>query len=368
MVYLTFFFICYTSGGTIDIAVHETQLDGKVKELYKANGGAWGGCYVDKLYEKMLGDIFGHDFITYYKQSQAENWLEMMIDFEKRKKAVQPDGTTTINISMGYTFVTKFEEITGRKFTCAVEESSVSGIKFSSGTLRISASKMASLFDEVIQKIQQHIKDLLEQQALRSIKYIFLVGGFGECTILQNMIQQQFGRSRTTLIPDDASLCVLKGAVIHGHRLVEISSRVSKYTYAVGKSREFIPGKDNEKFRKVSKGTGLSRRSFLRSLVNVGESLAPGTIRSTTVHPHTPDKRELKFVLYYSEDILSNESHPTDANVYKLSKVTIDSPDTAQGKDRQFRVSIVFGGTEIYFIVKEEGKENVVATTIDFDI
>ena len=182
------------------------------------------------------------------------------------------------------------------------------------------------------------------------------------------MIQQQFGSGRTILIPGEASMCVLKGAVIHGQRLLDITSRISKYTYAVGKSREFIPGKDDEKLRMVSKETGSSRQSFLRILVNAGESVAPGTVRSTTVHPHTPDKTELNFVLYYSEDSLSNESHPTDANVYKLSKVTIHSPDTAQGKDRRFRVSIIFGGTEIHFIVKEDGKENVVSTTIDFDI
>ena len=37
------------TGGTIDITVHEVQSDGHLKELYNANGGAWGGAFVDKV-------------------------------------------------------------------------------------------------------------------------------------------------------------------------------------------------------------------------------------------------------------------------------------------------------------------------------
>ena len=323
---------------------------------------------MDELYEEMLCDIFGNGFIKTFKENQAGQWLEMMINFETRKKTAQPDGKTNINIPLSHSFVSNYEKIQGKNIASAFEESSVSGVKWSSGMLCISASKIGSLFDKVLQNTHEHIKYLLEQQVLSSIKYIFLVGGFGECASFQRMIEENFGSGRTILIPYEASLCVLKGAVRHGHRLVEISSRISKYTYAIGKSREFVPGKDDEKFRMVSKGTGSSRRSFLRILVNAGESLAPGTIRTTTIHPHNPDKTELNFVLYYSEDILSKDAHPTDANVQKLSKVTIHSPDTKQGKDRKFRAIISFGGTEIQFTVKEDGKDNVVSTTIDFDI
>ena len=45
------------SGGTVDITVHEVLADGNVRELYKANGGPWGGksvndaflCFLDGL-------------------------------------------------------------------------------------------------------------------------------------------------------------------------------------------------------------------------------------------------------------------------------------------------------------------------------
>lgn len=51
------------SGGTVDITVHETQTDGTVRELYKANGGPWGGTNVDKAFIEFLEDIAGKDVI-----------------------------------------------------------------------------------------------------------------------------------------------------------------------------------------------------------------------------------------------------------------------------------------------------------------
>ncbi|KAL3879860.1 hypothetical protein ACJMK2_032139 [Sinanodonta woodiana] len=39
-------------GGTIDITVHEVLSDGKLKELHKASGGAWGGTQVDEAYRQ----------------------------------------------------------------------------------------------------------------------------------------------------------------------------------------------------------------------------------------------------------------------------------------------------------------------------
>ena len=42
------------AGGTVDITVHEVQGDGNVKELYKANGGPWGGKSVNEAFLQFL--------------------------------------------------------------------------------------------------------------------------------------------------------------------------------------------------------------------------------------------------------------------------------------------------------------------------
>lgn len=52
----------------MDITVHETQKDGTVRELYKANGGPWGGTTVDAAFLKFLADIAGKDVMEIFKR------------------------------------------------------------------------------------------------------------------------------------------------------------------------------------------------------------------------------------------------------------------------------------------------------------
>ena len=50
----------FITGGTVDITVHEVVDRDKLKELYWASGGAWGGTRVDKAFERFLGKLFGN--------------------------------------------------------------------------------------------------------------------------------------------------------------------------------------------------------------------------------------------------------------------------------------------------------------------
>ena len=357
-------------GGTIDITVHETESDGKVKEIYKANGGAWGGSYVDEMYEKMLGDIFGAAFIKQYKLKNPHQWLIMMTDFEKRKRAATPGGKASTNIPLNMGFARQFEKFTGKEFESAFKEESVSGVKFSSaGMLCISPATMARLFEKVISNIKEHLRKLVEEDALSDVKFIFLVGGFGECTFLQSMVHQIFGNGATVLIPEEASMCILKGAVIYGHAPSTISGRISKYTYAIEYGTKFIPGKHNPDYMRTKRSTGENRYDYLESIVKAGEFISHGTVRSSSnYYPSNPEQTKVSFFLYISKEILPSKVHPKDVQVERLAKLTLHSPDTSKGKDRKMEASIKFGGTEIYFKAVECGTENEVATTISFDV
>ena len=324
---------------------------------------------MDEMYEKMLCDIFGSAFINQYKLKNPHQWLIMMIDFEKRKRAAKPGGKNSTNIPLNMGFARHFEKFTGKDFESAFKETSVAGVKFSSaGMICISAATMASLFEKVICNTEEHLRKLLEEEALSDVKYIFLVGGFGECTFLQKMVHQIFGNGRSVLIPEEASMCVLKGAVIYGHAPSTISGRISKYTYAIDRSTKFIRGKHNPDHMRIHKTTGEERYDYLLTLVKVGELISPGTVRSASKsHPYQSEQTKVGFSLYSSNDILPDKVHPKDAQVERLAKITVHSPDTSKGKDRKLEASITFGGTEIYFKAVECGTENEAATTISFD-
>ena len=49
-----------TSGGTVDVTVHEVQPDGKCNEICAPSGGPFGGNNVNSEFEKYLAKIFGN--------------------------------------------------------------------------------------------------------------------------------------------------------------------------------------------------------------------------------------------------------------------------------------------------------------------
>ena len=349
-----FSYYIFYLGGTIDITVHETNHDGTVKELYKANGGPWGGSYVDEKYAQLLCQIFGEMFIRSFKSKFPHQWLDMMIDFEKRKRASSPQSDKFTNIPLHMGFVKQFEKFTRKEFESLFKVDPSLGVKFSSdGALRISSTKMAEMFGGVLKNVKDHLKDLLQKPAVKGVNYIFLVGGFGESVYMQELVKEVFGRSCTVLIPEDASLCILKGAVMYGHNLSAIYSRISKVSYAVETYRTF---RDYELLH-------------LEPLVRVGEDLPLDTIRSKNLIPLKPDQTEIELSLYSSKDTIhSTESYPDDDNVVHLSSITVHSPDISRGRDRNIKVSITFGGTEMYYQAVDEVSGNKGATSVSYDI
>jgi len=73
---------------------------------------------------------------------------------------------------------------------------------------------------------------------MKDVDTILLVGGFGECKLVQKAVTKAVGR-RTVIVPDEAGLAVLKGAVKFGHQPRLVSSRRVKYTYVYNITRLF---------------------------------------------------------------------------------------------------------------------------------
>jgi molecular chaperone DnaK (HSP70) len=57
----------------------------------------------------------------------------------------------------------------------------------------------------------------LSKQMENGLSTILMVGGFSECPLIQDAVQAAFPDKRI-IIPEDAGMSVLKGAVLFGHR------------------------------------------------------------------------------------------------------------------------------------------------------
>ncbi|XP_029030654.1 heat shock 70 kDa protein 12A isoform X4 [Betta splendens] len=235
-------------GGTVDLTVHQIRLpEGHLKELYKASGGPYGSIGIDYEFEKLLCKIFGQDFIDQFKVKRPAAWVDLMIAFESRKRAAAPERTNPLNINLPFSFIDYYKKFRGHSVEHALRKSNVDFVKWSSqGMLRMNPDAMNTLFKPTIDHIIQHLFELFEKPEVSNIKFLFLVGGFAESSLLQQAVQNMLqGRSRI-IIPHDVGLTILKGAVLFGLDPSIIKVRRSPLTYGVGVLNRFVEGLDSE--------------------------------------------------------------------------------------------------------------------------
>ncbi|CAG2215188.1 unnamed protein product [Mytilus edulis] len=88
------------------------------------------------------------------------------------------------------------------------------------------------LFKSTIDSIIKHVDKLLKHPNLSDLHHIIMVGGFSECELVQTAMRQKFP-SKKIIIPDEAGLAVLRGAVLFGHQPKIIGKRILRKTYGI---------------------------------------------------------------------------------------------------------------------------------------
>ena len=221
---------------------------------------------------------------------------------------------------------------------------------------------MKKLFNPTLKHIKDHLKGLLQESKLSKVKTMLLVGGFAD-SALQNEIKSVFSKSVRVLIPNHASIAVLQGAALFGKKPSRITERVVSTTYGAACSRKFIQGVHREDKKFVV--DGIERCDDLFNLF-VREN-SPVRIGQTVTRSYSPlyaDDRYITYQFYASSN--PDAQYITDTGIRKLGSVTVDSPDTWRGKDRNLEVVMYFGGIEITASARDVSSGNVAQTKIDF--
>ena len=80
-----------------------------MKENYKANGGNWSGTKVDASF--FFAFIVGNDVIDAFNTNHRYDYLELLKDFEVKKKTINPNLTEKATFKVPTTFVTNLHEM-----------------------------------------------------------------------------------------------------------------------------------------------------------------------------------------------------------------------------------------------------------------
>ncbi|XP_053390946.1 heat shock 70 kDa protein 12B-like, partial [Mercenaria mercenaria] len=98
-------------GGTVDITVHEVLSGGKLKELFKASGGNWGGTRVDQAFIDFLSDVTGPDVMSKFKENHIEDYIDLLRHFEVKKRVIHPSSDSKVTINLPQTLADLVKEV-----------------------------------------------------------------------------------------------------------------------------------------------------------------------------------------------------------------------------------------------------------------
>jgi len=346
-------------GGTSDITVHEIQHDGSLKELYPPTGGDFGGTAVDTKFTGLLTRIFGADILYKFKQNHMQEYIEMLGDFELKKKLF--DGTEKMKMKFPVVLLQFYENEVEMTIEESLQQSDlIDNVEFKLGKVFIEKDMVMELFQEPIDKIIQTTQDLLSK--VGNIGQIITVGGFSQSPYLQRMLKVYF--RNYIFMPDDPSLAVLKGAVMFGFNPTSIVSRVCRKTYGIARMMKFKPHHPAKK-KIVLDGVEYCDDVFCKH-IEIGTPVKVGDEESATEHEYYPTVREMKQAVL--EVYASNEQSPTfidDEGCEFVGLIKIDL-DTRGDIWSKVLVKMIFGGTELKVKVTDVKNNTVQIASVDF--
>lgn len=281
------------------------------------------------------------------------------IETKKRSITNETDGRVTCKVPVSLLEI--FEKETGEKIQDVIKQMAYAEkMWWVVDKLRMTADLFRTMFNEPMKHLVNHLKTLLSKKELKDISTMIMVGGFSESPIMQSAINAAFSTKRV-IIPEEAGLAVLKGAVLYGHQPQTISVRVSNYTYGINISPPFISGKHSPDRRVSIEGVDRVKDVF-KKYIQADQSLKVGEAVSGRHITIKKRQKEMLLKIFASED--SNPRYVTDEGCEYLGKVVIQLPETED--TLKVDVKMIFGETELMVEAKESMTGSTYKSYFDF--
>lgn len=348
------------SGGTVDITVHEVEKSGQLKELERASGGDWGGTSVDVAFKNALAEIVTEEMIERYRQKYPEDYLELTKSFEIKKRCQKGQESlhSAITLRIPFSFNEECFKMLGTDLATMISKFKFRDhMIWRTGTLRIKIEFFERFFQPACNGIIKHVKELFQSTKIKDVNKILMVGGFSESYILQEEIRNAFPNCQI-IVPKEAGLAVLRGAVLFGLYPRVIKSRVARFTYGVDMNAIFDPEIHDESKKEVIEGVEYCTGIFDKH-VEKGDQLACGEAHDFRFYiPITKQQNVVSFSIFSSSE--RNPLYTDEHGCVVIGKLLLTLP--VGSKDRVVYVRMSFESTEI----KVEAIEYKTKKCVDF--
>jgi hypothetical protein len=306
---------------------------------------------VDEKFISLLNDLFGPDVMEVICQRFREDYLDVMQSFEIKKRRISPDlsGIETIKIPVSFTNTYKELNNIDIANNPSIPQRLKGKVTFTNDKVRVDADVMKDLFTDVCAEICQKAKEFFSSITEHKIDKILMVGGFSESEMLQVKVRKTFPRVKL-IIPEEAGLAVLKGAVLFGHNPKMITARVCKYSYGIRAFKHFEPGLDPPEKREVQGDLVLCKDYFSKHATIGQEYKTEEKVYTQEYVPSDASGSKLEVWVYTSP-----KKHPLyidEEGSRKIGELSIPLQNT-KGKDNPVKVQFVFGDTELKVKVED---------------
>lgn len=234
-------------------------------------------------------------------------------------------------------------------------------INFAGDKLKVMPRQVLDLFSKTHNHIVDHLRRILSQPAVQNTKTILMVGGFSESKMLQSAVRFSFPDS-LIIVPEDASLAVLMGAVIYGHHPSAVISRISRFTYGVGTYVPFDPRVHSVMRKVVLDGKELCQGVFDKHVEIEQEVYVGLASPEQTYIPPSKKSKIIKGKIYASKE----KSPMYTSGCNEIGCIKVDVSDIKNYKDREVVVKMIYGRTELLVDARKVKTGEKVNVCLDF--
>ncbi|KAK3610272.1 hypothetical protein CHS0354_029731 [Potamilus streckersoni] len=340
-------------GGTADMTIHEKLQGDGLREVSKASGGPWGGTEVDVAFYNLLISIVGGPAMQKFRRTQVYDNLDLLREFESAKRNISMGTKDTINIKLPASLNEICQEMNENDFqTCVAESVHSKSLTVISDKIRLHPDLMRGLFHKVTANIVGHVKSMLSQGAGKDVTLILMVGGFSESPLIQDVMRGEFHNKNglKVIIPKDAGISIVNGAVIFGRLPERIQSRILRHTYGVKVTPEFKDGQHPESKKFYVDGKARCQDVF-SPFITMDTEVKRGHQVNEAYCTTVEFQSEVKLAVYTSQE--KAPKFITDPGCKFLGNLNIIIPNPTK-EERSVVAAFIFGDTEMKVIAKEK--------------
>lgn len=304
---------------------------------------------MDNEFLGLFDKIVGFPIMSKLKKEDPSSYLDLLREFEALKRRVDVTSTDRVNLCIPFSTINNICRKQKGKVLEAVVQISLlkKQVTLRGDKIRFDAELVKSLFRNTCDKVVSLINEVIGKMKSEDIPLILMVGGFSECRIVQAAVRDAFPTKRV-VVPEDAGISVLKGAVLYGHNPEFIASRVLKYSYGTNIYVDFDPQFHEEARKEVLQGE--EKCEVFDFIIHQNTQAVIGSEVQRSYFTLFPFQTAMPITLY-----ISNKENPVyvdEDGCSKFGEIVVDIPNPSEEK-RMVTVTFNFSKTEIIVNARE---------------